>query len=159
MGIFDKWKAGPGSVSASKGGGVYIIPGRYTAKIVSCKKDKGQVDMVEYFLVELDVTESNNPAQPVGTRVSWMMKESWLPAASNIASFIAVASQEPVETIDEAGLLHIVSAENPLAGTLITYSASNILTKGKQSDFTKVTWISSILPPSEAATAPAPAAA
>lgn len=117
-------------------GGVYLEPGVYTARVEACKSGVTRKG-AGFFVVEMTVLESNNPKFTKGSSVSWMVVLDKEPSLGNIKHFAAIATNTPEDEIDEAGIELIVSAENPLRGTILEISATNIKTKAG-GDFTKV---------------------
>jgi hypothetical protein len=134
MGLF----AGIKDAKVSQGG-VYLKPGVFTTRIEACKSGKTRANVV-FFVVELDILESNNSELPPGTRCSWMVTLDKEPALGNIKAFLAVATDSKEEEIDEAGVELVVSADNPLKDTIVRVSAVNIKTKAG-TDFTKCTFL------------------
>lgn len=116
----------------------FLLEGSYILQILMCKADVSR-DGVPYFLSEFDILKSNNAERPAGTQAAWFVsikKDS--PALGNIRQFIAAASDVEVEEVDDAAGELVVSTGQPLRGNLVIATASTIVTKKKQTEFTVV---------------------
>lgn len=133
-------------------GGVYFEPGIYKAQINRVKLGKTRKEE-DFFVVETELIESNNPDRPEGSTCSWMVMFKHDAALGNIADFCraglfayavqndadpGVPSYEKVE-VDDASAEQICGEENPLAGVILTVEAVNVKTKAGR-DFTRVSW-------------------
>ncbi len=135
MGLFDKI-----GQAHSSGGGVYFEPGSYALECKANKSGKTREGRA-YFVCEFVILESTNPARPVGTSVSMMvMMDKYIETAlGNVKGYVAALFDVPEESVDEAGVESLISAENPGAGMKCRAVASNIKTKAGK-DFTKVSF-------------------
>jgi hypothetical protein len=118
--------------------GRYIEQGKWKFLIQAVKEVKPRSGG-EAFTVELKVLETDNPNFRVGEAVSWQCHSKHDSAPSNIRHFIANAMNCEFDEVDSAGYQAIVSAENPLGGTVIYALGTNILTRANK-PFTKVRW-------------------
>lgn len=120
--------------------GAYILPGEYLLRVKCCKDGETRPPKKEaYFLVEFDILRSSNSQRPANTEATWFVKLTTEPAMGNIKKFISVASGTDMGDVDEAGCEMVVSAENPLAGTIVRCSATEIETKSGN-PFTLCKW-------------------
>lgn len=120
-------------------GGVYVLPGAYLAEVVACKAGATR-DGKDNFIVELLVHESNNPDRQAGTLMDWYVDLTKEPSLGNVKGFIMVAAGCTAEEVSGDAIRLICSEAQPLKGTKLRLSASNIKTK-KGGDFTKVAWV------------------
>lgn len=118
--------------------GRYIGPGKWKLEILACKEIKPRSGG-EAFTAELKVLETDNPDFKLGEQISWQAHSKHDSAPSNIRHFLASATGVAFDDVDGAGYQAVVSAENPLAGTVIYAMARNIKTRAG-GDFTKVSW-------------------
>ncbi len=116
-------------------GGVYFLAGKYEVEVVRCltmtsrKKD-------DLFIVEALIHATSNSARPVGTKASWIVNFKQDAALGNIKSFIAACNGIPAhdedrirkEVTDDV-CEYAVSDDNPLAGTRLSLSCTEIKTR------------------------------
>jgi hypothetical protein len=133
MGLFSKIKD-----AKSNGGGIYFLPGVYKLECRANKTSKTR-DGRPFFVAEFTILESTNPERPVGTSVSWMvmMDKNLETALGNIKQYVSALFDIEEGEVDEGGVEHLISAENPGAGIKVHAEATNIKTREKK-DFTKV---------------------
>lgn len=120
-------------------GGVYFQPGVYLAKVLACKGFSNR-RQIGTFVVECELLESSEPSLPAGSLVSQVITLDKESALGNIKGFIAAAMNDRAENVTEEMCDMVASAGNPLKGTVLRVSASNIKTKAGK-DFTKLTWL------------------
>lgn len=136
-------------------GGKYISPGLYKAKIVKVKQAATRQKR-PFYVVELNILESSNlKDHPIGSDASWMVMLDQDAALGNIKHFISVASDTPIDDVQSADAEDSCSEANPLGGTEIRLTATNIKTKssGYTKDFTKVKFMSASMSAADAAAA------
>lgn len=137
MGLFDKIKDAKSSL------GVYLLPGVYLLEVDNLKQGQAR-DGRSFVVAEFKVLESSEPARPIGSKVSWMVmldKKYEETALGNIKAFLSTLTATPEHEVDAPGVEMAFSAANPCAGFKIRASASNIKTKARGVDFTKVAWM------------------
>lgn len=117
------------------------MPGKYALECRVNKTGKTREGDKPFFVAEFTILESTNPDRPVGTSVSFMvMMDKYLETAlGNIKGYVAALFDIPEDTVDEAGVEALISADNPGAGLKVRAIASMTKTKA-QKDFTKVIW-------------------
>lgn len=121
------------------GGKEEYAPANYLVLVDAVKLFKDRKD-AKMFIVETTILYSEVATRKPGTTCSWVVPESWETFLGNVKHFAAIANDIDPSEVDEAGLEMIVSAENPVQGTLLALTASNIVTKVKKSNFTKIVW-------------------
>lgn len=121
-------------------GGVYFLPGTYAVEVLAVKTGKTREGDRPFFVAEFKILESDNPERRVGTSVSWMvMLDKYIETGlSNIKGFACALFGMAEDQIDEAGIEAMVSDENPCKGMRVRAEATNIKTRSKGTDFTKV---------------------
>jgi hypothetical protein len=120
-------------------GGVYILPGNYTLRILRCKAGTTRKG-VGFFVAEFETLASDNPERKQGCQQSWFVGLDKDAAMGNIKGFIAtVEGVDPAE-VDEDAVELIVSERNPLMGREVKCSANNIKTRAG-GDFTLCRWM------------------
>lgn len=141
------------------GTGSYFVPGMYkvrikTTKMVESSKDTGQ----EFFVIETEVLESDNPKIPVGGDRSQVIPMDETMTLPNIKGFIAAASgvdpldddiDDKVEKFWSKAVGQSLSYDqiadlmvdgNPLEGVELELECVEIITRGKGQPFTKHNW-------------------
>lgn len=116
-------------------GGTYPLPGAYLTEVMKCKTGKTRAG-VDFFVVELYIHESNNDARRVGTLMDYYIGMDKEPSLGNVKAFVMAAANCPEEEVNGDAIRLIVSDANPLKGTKLRLSATNIKTKAGR-DFTK----------------------
>lgn len=123
-------------------GGVYFLPGTYLVRVDKVKEGVTR-QKKDFFVIETTTIESSNPERPVGGQQSQMIMMEWDNALGTIKNFASIAgdgdTSVPESEIDAASIELIVSEENPLKGTVLRVTATNVETK-KGGTFTKVLW-------------------
>lgn len=119
-------------------GGVYPLNGAYLLEINAVKSGQTR-KKIDFFVAEFKILESDNPRRAKGTEMSWMCTMDKEPALGNIKAFVAASTGCSSDDVDEAGVLAIVSAENPLKGTKIRLMATEVTTKSGK-PFTRCTF-------------------
>lgn len=121
-------------------GGVYLnAPGKFKVEIKECKVIKSTQKGTDMFVVGLKILESNNPKNPAGQLASWVVNMGQLSALGNVRGFLAAATGEDIENIDEDTADGLVGEGSPLIGGELWVTTDMIKTK-KQTDFTKHNW-------------------
>jgi len=123
------------------GGGQYITPGNYTLETEEVKTFVSQkVRGRNYFVGEFTILSTTSPDYAPGERVSWLVNMDQPSALANIKGFaMALSSDMDEDDVSEEAMEHLISADNPAAGSKVKASAYIVKTKqGK--DFTKVSW-------------------
>lgn len=123
--------------SATRNGGVYILPGVYDVTIKACKHIDGRKSPC--FVVELDVLTSSNPARPAGSSMSWVVNLNQDAGPANVREFASSILGVPFESVTGDVVRGLVHASNPLGGTKAKLAAANVKTRSG-GDFTKVQW-------------------
>lgn len=157
MGMFDKMSGE--KIKGAGGGGNFFRDGRYLIELVKITNGESQQGEGEYVAVECCIKKvlvqfegSNKP----GELVSWVvMAKHGDVALSNLKSFIgAITGKDPncsdphdakyASPADwaKAGLRAASGDGTLLAGTELNANAVTIITKKRQSKFTKVSWAS-----------------
>ena len=140
MGLF----SGIGDAQVGQGG-VYFLPGEYVVEIIKCftMRSRKREDL---FIAECLIKESNNPERRPGSKASWVVNFKQDAALGNIKGFVAACSgispsnQKAVDAeVDEESCEYAVDDDNPLAGTLLSLSAVNKITRAGN-DFTLHMW-------------------
>jgi hypothetical protein len=155
MGLF----SGAGGASISQGG-VYFEPGRYKVKVKKTAAQRSQKNGKNYFIVEAEILESDNPKRKPGSTASQVIDIGNIMGFPNIKAYLAAANGiDPTDTaaVDEAlgtvtddrgkvtrdlceeAAEYAVSEDNPLEGTILDLECVEILTKDKR-PFTKHIW-------------------
>jgi hypothetical protein len=121
-------------------GGIYFQPGAYLLEVLAIKVGKTREGDRPFFVAEFKILESDNPERRPNTTMSWMVmldkfQETGL---SNIKGFACALLDIEEDQVDEAGIEQMVSEANPCKGLQVRATASNIKTRGKGTDFTKV---------------------
>lgn len=136
MGIFGNI----GKVGAARPKGVFFTKGRYDVSVVSVRHVTSKVGSDQFFVVDFDVAESNNPDIPAGTAATWMTKlNGKFPdmALADVKSFIMAATGADEDDVDEGTIEEALDGD----GTALAGSALRIVvepTKTKAGgDFSK----------------------
>lgn len=120
-------------------GGVYLKPGKFKVKLNEVKVIRSGTKNVDMFVVAFDILESSNPECAVGTSASWVVNMTQQSALGNIRGFLAAATGEDVDSIDEDVADALVGEDSPLVGNELSVQASMIQTK-RGTPFTKHLW-------------------
>lgn len=123
------------------GGGQYITPGNYVLEVEEVKtfvsqKHRGR----NYFVAEFSVLSTTSPDYSPGSRVSWLVNMDQDSALANVKGFaMALDADMSEEDITQEGMDHLISSDNPAAGSKVKANAYTIKTKAGH-DFTKLSW-------------------
>lgn len=116
-------------------GGVYFLAGKYLVEVVKCfaMSSRKREDL---FIVECMIHESNNAERPAGTTASWIVNFKHDAALGNIKGFIAACNgidpsdeAKVNEEVNEEVCEYAVDDDNPLAGTTLQVTATQITTR------------------------------
>ena len=123
------------------GGGQYLTPGSYTLEVEEVKTFVSQkVRGRNYFVGEFTILSTTSPEYSPGARVSWLVNMDQPSALANIKGFaVALSSDMSEDDVTADAMDHLISADNPAAGSKVQASAYNIKT-APGNDFTKVSW-------------------
>lgn len=121
------------------GGGVYMLDGVYRVEVLEVRAGTARAGW-DFFVVECKIVESSRADRPVGMIVTWFVAlKPDTPALGNVKQFVSLASDCPINEVDEAGCELIVSNAQPLRGCMLRVSVATIETK-KKLPFAKHTW-------------------
>ena len=118
-------------------GGVYWEPGKYLVLLDVVKVKEGRKS--DFFIVEGDNLESDNPERPAGKRCSWVIDANKDAAPGNIKAFLAAALACSPDDINEDDFEDCVDEDNPLCGKLVRLQVTMTTTKSGN-DFSKHNW-------------------
>jgi hypothetical protein len=123
------------------GGGNYITPGTYSLEVMEVKTFESQQKKGRtYFCVDFSVLSSTNPEHDPGQAISWLVNMEQPSALSNVKGFALALSGDMKDTdVNEEAMEHLVSSDNPAAGTRMKANAYAVKTRAGN-DFTKVAW-------------------
>ena len=122
----------------------YLLRGQYLLRIVQCKSFESRQRKL-FYLVELDVVQSDNHDRPEGMRVSWMTNLGLDMGPINVKRFLGAAmGMDPSDPkvnqeINSDVARMSVDDTQPLHGTLIYAQCSDITTKAG-TPFLDVRW-------------------
>lgn len=128
--------------SAGSNDGVYLLPGSYDLEIVATKLIKSSnpsQNGAVMFVVESKIVASTVPERPVGSSVSWICNFRHPSAKSSVRGFMARALGVAHEAVTDDVARGLVSAAQPLEGTLMRAIATQVPTRAGK-EFTKVSW-------------------
>lgn len=135
-------QAQPGSVFDLVGGAkpgfqsVYPVAGVYPLLMVDSVKMVRNRKGIDLFTVELKILQSQVPTRPAGSRMSYQASFAFDATPRNVRSCVAAILGCKFEEVTPAISQVICSASNPANGRLVKLAASDIITKGRGTNFT-----------------------
>ena len=120
----------------------YVEPGNYLAKINAIKYGKTNESDRPYFVVEMEVIESDNPNFEKGDTMAWMtmlhrFKHYFL---EDVKGFIAVATGYPPDQVISDVVEYVAGEEQPLTGQGLRVRAKATTNANSGKVFTKTTF-------------------
>lgn len=115
-------------------------PGKYLVEIDACKISDTRSGV--FFIVEMDIVESDNPERAAGTKMSWMVKrkdefeETFL---SNVKDFIMGVTGLDENKITDETAMKIIAPDQPLSGVRARLTAYQSTLKNGN-EFTRTIW-------------------
>lgn len=107
-----------------------FMPGIYTAKVVSCRKNDKTISGKAQFLMDFEILESSEPMLSVGTKCTWsVMKDPKFPKyfVEGITLVLSGALGKPANAITPEFVEKVTSSQNPLAGLKVRVMAEHKL--------------------------------
>ncbi len=120
MGIFSQVresKVNGGGLSFSDQHTKEIFAGRYRVKVTAAKTITAQVGGKLYAIIEMAITESTNPARPVGMKPSQVIPVADIMGPPNIKKFINACFGEP----GDGDVAAVEAAASELIGRTVSY--------------------------------------
>lgn len=123
----------------------YLGPGEHTLKIERIELFTSQ-EGIEFFLVEFEVVETDNPAMKVGQLVTWMMKTLYKGKPDmflgNVKPFLAAAAGCDISEIKAAHGKRAAGKDQPLTGEVVQCYGTERQTKDKEGTYSAFQWYS-----------------
>lgn len=131
----------------SDSAGLFFLPGLYplvqiaSLKLIQSKKPGREG--AEMFIIDCDILDSRCPERPAGTQnVAQILNSQHVSAPDDVKRFLAALFNGEVDpdSIDEAGISALVSAEQPAAGRCLALEVYDKKSEKTGKTFTKHVW-------------------
>lgn len=133
---------------SGSGSKIFFVPGKYSLlRIQSCRHEQAsKFKKKEFFLVNIEVLESNVDDRPAGTVIEYMVMKTLKDGSPNPHYFknikkllmAAFNTTDPAD-VDEELMALVIGEKQAAAGKYISAVATNV-PLGKGGEFTNVDW-------------------
>jgi hypothetical protein len=129
MGIFNNIK----NTAAARARGAFFVRGIYLCRVVTCRHVASKVGTDEFFVVDFDVIESNNPELEPGCSATWMAKLTGkFPALAlaDVKAFIMAATGAAEQDVGETEVMDAIDGDgSALSGQVVRVQVEDVVTK------------------------------